>query len=178
MKRFSRIALGFIVIVAAALFVVLFIVGQIFFFYGVILKFVELIFGSLKELDKGLLATVITGTTAIIVAVITVVISKQIESKRIDLREKRPIYNEFLESFLRFTNKDTSLSLQDLNTKFFPKLIAYGSTQVAEAWSTFYDRSMSHSVTQDDVNRLIQAIGYDLGHGSTKFKKIVFTDKS
>ncbi len=165
MKRVAFVLLGIIALVIAMIFVV----GQLFFFYGIILKFIELIFGSFKTLDKSLLATVITGCTAVIVAAVSIVFNRQIENDRALRNSRRPIYEAFLIGLLRLSQNPRKEDFDAINKECLPKLIAYASSEVIASWINYMN---SESYNEKDFKKVLRAIGNDLGLKENTFEKL------
>lgn len=139
--------------------------------------------GSLAVLDARLSAGLITASATVVVAVVSILVSKHLEVKttiRARLREKKePIYKELIDfifdvTFAQKLGKEMPSETQMIAvmTKTTRDLVIWGSPDVVKAFSNFKRISQVYAGTPAlttklmfGVEDLFKAIRKDLGHG-------------
>jgi len=150
-----KFILGFIAIVLSIVIIVSYFVGSIFFFYGVIIRFIEFTFDSLDRINDSVLAAVITAVATIVVGIAYWALKGKIESDRKKIEDKKKVYHILLTILF---NDKTDFSEKEINAS----LIVNGSTEVFSLW---YQNRI------ENKNELIVKIGEELGHKGSKFSE-------
>ncbi|WP_375579038.1 hypothetical protein ABWH96_18780 [Marivirga tractuosa] len=150
-----KFILGFIAIVLSIVIIVSYFIGSVFFFYGVIIRFIEFTFDSLDRINDSVLAAIISAVATIVVGFAYWLYKGKIEEDRKKLEDKKKAYHELLT--ILFNDKN------DFNEeKINSNLIVFGSTEVFNLW---YQNRI------ENKNELIVKIGEELGHKGSKFSE-------
>jgi hypothetical protein len=98
----------------------------------------------IKSLDKQVAAAIIAASTTILVSVLSLILAKHFENKRLiekDIRDKKiVVYEKLMKYFFQLTGaKDKSKvqSVDDFHIEFAPSFITWGSDEVIKLWSDF-----------------------------------------
>jgi len=148
-----RFILGFIAIFVLLIIIVSYFIGSIFFFYGVIIRFIEFTFDSLDRINDSVLAAIISAVATIVVGFAYWLYKGKIEVDRKKLEEKKKVYHELLTILF---NDKTDSNEEEINSN----LIVFGSTEVFNLW---------YKNRNENKNKLIVKIGEELGHKGSKF---------
>ncbi|KGT48379.1 hypothetical protein [Acinetobacter sp. HR7] len=149
--------------------------GIIYFVYFVI----NSIFSWFSELDKTLAAPLITASSTIIIATLTVVLGKYFERiKEIESHhraKKVEIYDEFLIStFNTFFDKDPDLDLVSFLQDWQRKIILWASPNVIKAfitWKTHLSISEPNAQSFFLMEDLFKAMRKDIGLSNRTLEK-------
>lgn len=153
--------------------------GIIYFVYFII----NSIFSWFSELDKSLAAPLITASSTVIIATITVVLGKYFERiKEIESHhrsKKVEIYDEFLvATFNTFFEKDPNLDLVDFLQNWQRKIILWASPTVLQAfidWKSHMTRHQPNAKTFFLMEDLFKAMRKDIGLSNKKLSKGTFS---
>jgi hypothetical protein len=98
----------------------------------------------IKSLDKQVAAAIIAASTTVLVSVLSLILAKYFENKRLiekDIRDKKIIvYEKLMAYFFQIIgSKDKSKmqSMEDFYVDFAPSFITWGSDEVLKHWSDF-----------------------------------------
>lgn len=157
---------------------VLFILGFTVLIYGGAWAFIKHYFGIVGAIDTPIATAIITASGAIFVSVISVLIAKSIENRKLiekEIRDKKiPVYEEFFTFFFLFMAKKTEQTMEDFLVSFSAKFVVWGSDEVLKHWDNF---KTSASQGQDQIQvlkafeGLILTIRKDIGHNNTDLKE-------
>lgn len=158
-------------------------------FYGVYLISVKVI-KIFLSLPPEISATIIAATSTIIVAVLSIVIGKYYEQKRVienELRQKKiPMYESFIEFYFKIlmaekikAKKVTNQDMMKFFNTFTQELIVWGSDEMINLWSDYRrkhiddgsDKQGSPLQTMYDFEELLLAIRKDTGHRNKNISK-------
>jgi hypothetical protein len=127
----------------------------------------------IKSLDKQVAAAIIAASTTILVSVLSLILAKYFENKRLiekDIRDKKIIvYEKLMTYFFQLTGaKDKSKvqSIDDFYIEFAPSFITWGSDEVIKLWSDFRKVASSSDTlaTLATFEKLLLFIRKDIGH--------------
>ena len=143
------------------------------------------IVGVLASIKSDLAVAIIAASASITVSVLSLIISKRLESQAVIIQElrarKTPIYEEFISTLYRvvFANKigEEPMSEEEL-VKFFAnyteKLTIWGSDDVIKAYRRFRMASVANELPTNSMflyENLLFEIRRDLGHKNQGFKR-------
>jgi hypothetical protein len=130
----------------------------------------------LKSLDKQVAAAIIAASTTVLVSVLSIILAKYFENKRLiekDIREKKiAVYEKLITYFFKLTaakDKTTIPSIEEFFIDFAPGFITWGSDEAIKLWSDFR-KTASQSETQSTLltlEKLLLIIRKDIGHQNT-----------
>lgn len=127
----------------------------------------------IKSLDKQVAAAIIAASTTILVSVLSLILAKHFENKRLiekDIRDKKiVVYEKLMKYFFQLTGtKDKSKiqSVDDFYIEFAPSFITWGSDEVIKLWSDFRKVASSSNTlaTLATFEKLLLIIRKDIGH--------------
>jgi hypothetical protein len=143
------------------------------------------IWGQFKLLEPNVSVAMLTASTTVVVATLTVVLGKYMERKKdieAHYREKKAeIYDEFLSEFFKIFhsdgNSDESEAQSDLVTflrEWQRKMILWGGQDVLSkyiAWMGHLKKGVPDAKTMFMMEEFFLEIRKDLGHKNNKLKK-------
>lgn len=161
-----------------------FIILIVYFTYLLIAKLWE----TFSSVDAKLAIGIIGASTTIIVSLISILVSKQLDRKAqvlSHLREKKvPIYEEIIDFIFRVTFAEklekkpiSEQEMVEFVTKFTQELIIWGSDDMIDAFYQFRMESINNPDDQNPhkiifvVENLLLAIRKDLGHKNKNMPK-------
>ncbi len=155
-----------------------------------VFKGVFFLFKYLDSLQKEVAASIIAGSTTIIVSVISITLAKYKENKRsieFEIRGKKiPVYVEFINFIMKILSQD-KIGGKKMNeesiTKFFmeftEKLLIWGSDEVIKNYTRYKAKMLSTSTEKNEkgdvsslfiLEELLLAIRKDTGHKNKNMK--------
>ncbi|ADU29406.1 hypothetical protein [Evansella cellulosilytica] len=130
-------------------------------------------------IDPQIAAAILTGGFTILLSAITIVISRNYESKQKIKEENRmkkiPVYDEFLKFMFRVLDPNDNvkdIEIKKFAKKFNPDLLIWGSSDVVQKYSEYRYAAVSNlkNENRDKINKfkefetLLLSIRKDLGH--------------
>src|SRR5688572_31707139 len=98
----------------------------------------------IKSLDKQVAAAIIAASTTVLVSVLSLILAKYFENKRLiekDIRDKKiVVYEKLMSYFFQIIGKKDKSKIQSMDEfyiEFAPSFITWGSDEVLKHWSDF-----------------------------------------
>jgi hypothetical protein len=143
-------------------------------------KIINFYIDVLKTLDKQVAAAIVAASTTIIVSVVSLILAKYYENKRLiekDIRDKKIIvYEKLIKFFFQFIgtkNKAKVQGMDEFYIEFAPSFITWGSDEVIKHWSDFRKVATNGDahVTLAHFEQLLLVIRKDIGHNNKGIDK-------